>query len=356
MMASDQPDIVVIGAGQAGLAVGYYLKRHGLSFVVLEAGSGIGHTWRSRWDSLRLFTPASFALPGLRLPLHARTYPSKEQIADYLESYAERFEIPVRLGAHVDQLTRDGDRYLVHVGDQGLAVAHVIVATGPYMTPYIPPFAAALRPDIVQLHSAGYRNPKQLQDGTVLVVGAGNSGAEIALETSAAHDTVLAGRDTGRLPITLGPLGYRLLRRLPANRPPGSRMAKRLAHRGAPLVRVHPRHLQRAGVRRVDRVTGTVDGWPQLADGTVLPTANVLWCTGFLPDYHWIKLPTFAGNGWPRHDRGIVHGEPGLYMVGLPFQSSLASHLIGGVGADAAHVVDALAQQRHGNTEPASHP
>jgi putative flavoprotein involved in K+ transport len=356
MMASDQPDIVVIGAGQAGLAVGYYLKRCGLPFVVLEAASRIGHTWRSRWDSLRLFTPATFALPGLRLPLPARTHPSKDQMADYLESYAERFEIPVRLSAHVDQLTRDGDRYLVQVGDLRLGVAHVIVATGPYMKPYIPPFATTLRPDIVQLHSAGYRNPRQLQDGTVLVVGAGNSGAEIALETSTAHDTLLAGRDTGRLPITLGPLGYRLLRGLPATRPPGSRMAKRLAHGGAPLVRVHPRDLQRAGVRRVDRVAGTTDGRPQLADGTVLHTANVLWCTGFMPDYHWIKLPTFANNGWPHHNRGIVYGEPGLYMVGLPFQSSLASHLIGGVGADAAHVVDALTRQRHGNAKPASRP
>ena len=340
-------DTVVVGGGQAGLATGYHLKRRGRQFVILDAGPRVGHAWRSRWDSLRLFTPASFdALPGLRFPAPNGHFPSKDEMADYLERYAAHFDLPVRLGVRVDALTGGPDGYVIEAAESRWATSRVVVATGPYSHPYVPPFAPLLDPATVQLHSASYRNPGQLREGNALVVGAGNSGAEIALELATSRETVLAGRDTGRVPIPLGSIGFRMLRHLRVDRWPGSVIARLLSRGGDPLVRVHPRDLRRAGLRRAGHVVGVTDGRPVLADGQsdgeVLAVANVVWCTGFVPDYRWIRLPVTNPDGRPRHDRGVVCEAPGLYFVGLRLQSTVASGLVGGVGVDAEHVVDVL--------------
>ncbi len=356
-MDQGRVETVIVGAGQAGLATGYQLTRRGHDCLILDGGSAVGHSWRSRWDSLRLFTPASFdGLPGMRFPAPRRYFPTKDEMADYLQRYAEHFELPVQLSTKVDTLERDGSRYLVTAGDRHLESANVVVATGPYSTPHIPPFAHALDPAIIQLHSSSYRNPTQLPAGRTLVVGAGNSGAEIALELAAGRETVLAGRDTGHIPIALGGLGYRILRSLPIDRWPGNRIARLLSRGGDPLIRVHPRDLHRAGVRRGPRVTGVNAGRPVLADGMVVDAAAVVWCTGFMPDYRWIHLPVTGPTGAPDHRRGVVADEPGLYFVGLPLQSSPTSQLVGGVGVDAEQVATYLVARAALTPDPGSQP
>lgn len=337
-------DTVVIGGGQAGLATGYYLSRRGRDFIILEARHRLGESWRSRWDSLRLFTPARFShLPGLPCPARDGRFHTKDEIADYLEAYGAHFKLPVRLGCRVSQLTLSNGRYLITAGGRHLIADHCVVATGAFTTPYVPGFARQLDPSITQVHSAGYRNPGQLRDGDVLVVGAANSGAEIALELAADRVTWLAGRDTGHVPFTLGNLAYRLMSRLSVDSWPGRRIAASRTRQGQPLIRVRPGALARAGVRRVPRVVAVRDGWPLLEGGGVVEVGNVVWCSGFVPDYRWIKLPVFGPDGRPVHHRGVIRAEPGLHFVGLPFQSALTSDLVGGVGADAKYIVDRIA-------------
>jgi hypothetical protein len=188
-------ETVIIGGGQAGLAVGYNLARREQSLVILEANERIGDSWRNRWDSLRVFTPARYdGLPGWPFPAPGWSYPTKDEVANYLESYATRFRLPVRTGIHIDGLARADGGYVIRSGPTRYEAHNVVVATGAYQTPRIPEFASDLSPDVAQLHSSQYRNPSQLREGGVLVVGAGNSGAEIALEASARHPTWLSGR------------------------------------------------------------------------------------------------------------------------------------------------------------------
>ena len=195
---------VIIGAGQAGLSVGYYLARQGLPFVILEANARVGDTWRQRWDSLRLFTPARFdGLAGMPFPAAGNAFPTKDEMAAYLESYAAHFHLPVRTGLRVQRVSRNGDRYLIEAGPLRLEADHVVVAMATYQQPRVPAFARELSPDIVQLHSSEYRNPGQLRPGAVLIVGAGNSGAEIARELAATHRTWLSGRDVGHVPFRI---------------------------------------------------------------------------------------------------------------------------------------------------------
>jgi putative flavoprotein involved in K+ transport len=352
-------DTVVIGAGQAGLAVGYHLTRQNRDVVILDAGQRVGDAWRNRWDSLRLFTPASFNhLPGLPFPAPRSYFPTKDEMANYLEAYAARFQLPVQLEVEVEDLGRDGDHYAVTASERALEARQVVVATGVATIPRVPAFAGQLDPAIVQLHTADYRNPGQLGEGAVLVVGAGNSGAEIALELARTHPTWLAGRDTGRIPITLGgPVFWLMNRLLTADTSLGRRFAAQASGKGSPLVRVRPRDLTDAGIRRVPRVTGIARGRPKLEDGRVLEVDNVVWCTGFARDNRWIRLPVFGPGGEPLHRRGVVDTEPGLYFVGLPYQHSLASSLVGGVGPDAQYVAQqvttrAVAATPHSQATP----
>jgi putative flavoprotein involved in K+ transport len=336
-------ETVVVGGGQAGLAVGHFLAQRSREFLILESNRRIGDSWRNRWDSLRLFTPASFdGLPGMRFPAHRSYFPTKDEMAAYLESYAARFHLPVHLGMPVESLVRTDGRFLVAAGGGHFAADRVFVATGPYAAPRVPAYADQLDPGIVQLHSVDYRNPGQLQDGPALVVGAGNSGAEIALELAPRHETLLAGRDTGHIPVALGGIAYRMLGLFTVDTWPGRKLAAWMSGRGHPLIRVRPGDLVEAGVQRVPRLAGVDGGRPVLDDRRVVEVRNVVWCTGFVRDYRWIKLPVFGADGDPMHHRGVVQTQPGLYFVGLPFQSSITSHLIGGVGADARYLVRRL--------------
>lgn len=347
-------DVVVIGGGQAGLSVGYQLIRRDLSFVILDASNKVGDAWRNRWDSLRLFTPARYSeLAGMPFPAPPHSYPTKDEVADYLEAYAARFDLPVRTGIQVDKLSKQGDRFLISAGNLRFEADNVVVATGGYQGPAVPAFAPELDPNIVQLHSSEYRRPSQLQEGNVLVVGAANSGAEIALEVSRSHQTYLSGRHPGSEPTRAGSLTDRLAtpfiwfflsRVLTVNTSFGRKMALELRSHGLPLARVKPADLLAAGVERVfARTVGVQGGLPLLDDGRVLNVANVIWCTGFKPDFGWIDLAVVGDDGEPVHQRGVVATEPGLYFVGLFFQSAATSSLIGGVARDAAYIADQIA-------------
>jgi putative flavoprotein involved in K+ transport len=344
---------IVIGGGQAGLAVGYHLAKRSLPFVILDASKRIGDAWRNRWDSLRLFTPARYAgLPGLAFPGTGDSYPTKQQMADYLQSYSDRFGLPVRNGIKVGKLSRRGERFVVEAGEQCFEADQVVVAMANYQAPQVPSFARDLDRGIVQLHSHEYKNPAQLQPGGVLIVGSGNSGADIAMEVARTHRTWLAGRESGVIPFVIDRAFWRLVMSrvfrfighhvLTLSTPIG-RKARKTMPKTAPLIRVKPQDLLRAGVERVPRVAGIRDGKPFLTDGRVLDDLrNIIWCTGYHPGFAWIDLPVFAENGEPQHDRGIVSRVPGLYFVGLHFLYSMTSATVIGVGRDAERIAKAI--------------
>jgi putative flavoprotein involved in K+ transport len=363
-MGSERLETVIIGAGQAGLATGYHLAKRDLPFVILDANERIGDSWRKRWDSLRLFTPARYSgLPGWPFPAPSASYPTKDDVADYLEAYAARFDLPVLAGVEVDGLFREENCYVLVSGDRRFEANNVVVASGAYQTPRVPTFASELDPGIVQLHSVEYRNPAQLREGGVLVVGAGNSGAEISFEVSRTHPTWLSGRDTGHIPIRTGSMLDRLLtppfwfvasRVLTMRTPIGRKVRLTLLTMAAPLERVRPRELAAAGIERVPRTVGVRDGSPALEDGCVMDVSNVIWCTGFREEFPWIDLPIFDENERPLHERGVVVGEPGLYFVGLFFLHAFTSSLIGGVGRDAQYIAKHIAL-REPNDLPTAH-
>jgi len=354
--APERFETVIVGGGQAGLAVGYHLARRGRRFVILDAGRRVGDAWRQRWDSLRLFTPARYdGLPGMPFPAPAWSFPTKDQVADFLEAYATRFDLPVRTGVRVDRLSREGDRYVLAAGDRRFQADHVVVASGAYQRPRIPAFAAELDPGILQLDPYRYREPSQLPAGGVLVVGAGNSGAEIAFEVARTHPTWLSGPDTGHIPVRTGSRWDRLLtppfwwfasRVLTVQTPIGRKVRPRALTATAPLERVRPKELAAAGVERVPRTVGVRDGFPLLEDGRVMDVATVLWCTGFRPDFGWVDLPVFDQDGAPAHHRGVVGSQPGLYFLGLWFLSAFTSSLLGGVGSDAEHIAEQIASRQ----------
>ncbi|MFI5282125.1 MAG: flavin-containing monooxygenase [Candidatus Dormibacterales bacterium] len=346
----EKVDAVVIGAGQAGLSSAYELARRGVSLVVLEAGGQVGNQWRSRWDSLRLFTPARFdGLPGSKFPAPADSFPDKNQLADYLEAYGREHHLPIRTGVRALSLERSGDGYRLETSAGAVAARHVVVATG-YQGPKIPTLAADIKPEIRQLHASGYKNASQLS-GDVLVVGAGTSGVEIAIEAAGAgHKTVLAGRGTGAIP----PIFYAFEGKFfwfYANKiasvgtPMGRRMKPLVLHHGAPLIRVTMREALAAGVERAPRVTAVDAGLPVCDGGRRLQPETIVWCTGFARDYSWIRFPVVGADGYPTHVAGVADGEKGLYFMGLPFQTRLASGLIGGQGPDATFVAETIAKR-----------
>lgn len=346
MQGTERIETVVVGGGQAGLAVGYNLARAGRRFVILEAHARVGDSWRTRWDSLRAFTPAIISgLDGMPFPGPRWAFPTKDGLADYFEAYAARFELPIRTAVTVTRLSRDGDRFVVETSRGRFEADNVVVASGHEHTPKVPAFARELDPKILQLHSKEYRRPSQLRPGRALVVGAGNSGAEIAREISREHPTTLSGR-FHRAPV--GPSRHPLLTLailpivmwvMTIDTPIGRKIKPKLVRGGAPVERVRKSELVAAGVDLAPRTVGAQDGSPMLEDGRMLEVTNVIWCTGFRTDLAaWIDLPIFAEDGEPIERRGIVPSMPGLYFVGRFFQYRFISSLLGGITFDAAYI------------------
>jgi putative flavoprotein involved in K+ transport len=349
-------ETLVIGAGQAGLATGYQLSRRDLPHKIVDANKRVGDAWRNRWDSLRLFTPNRFnRLPGMPFPGYHWGFPSKNEMADYLESYARKFDLHVETGVRVERLTREGSRFVATSGDRRFEADNVVVAMSSWQRPRVPDYASELDPQIVQLHVAEYKNPGQLQEGDVLVVGAGNSGAEVAIEVSRTHKVLLSGAGTGAVPFRPESVAARVLmpfigrvifhRVLTTGTPIGRKVRPKWISTGEPLIRVKPKDLVAAGVERVPRVTGVQSGLPRLQDDRSVDVANVVWCTGFHPGFSWIDLPVL-GPQEPLHHRGIVESEPGLYFIGLKFLHSVSSEQIQGVGRDADRIAEKIAAQR----------
>jgi putative flavoprotein involved in K+ transport len=352
-------DVLVVGGSQAGLAIAWHLARQGLRYAVLEAGPEIGHAWRSRWDSLTLFTPAQYdALPGTPFPAPADTYPTKDPVAGYLQAYASALEVPVRLNARVTSLSRTEEGFEARTADQVFRAGQVVVTTGPFQTPFVPPAAQGLDESVTQLHSAGYRNPQALPDGPVLVVGGGNSGFQIAEELAAAGRRVdlsiatklpvlpqrLAGKDLFWWLTHLG------LMRVTT----GSRLGRRMSSREF-VIGSSRRRLQAKGVRFRPRLTGTGARTAHFADGSTLDTGVVIWATGYRPDHSWIQIPGVARDGQIAHQRGVT-GVPGLYFLGLSWQHTRGSALLGFVGDDAAYLAGCIAARRRASDAASPRP
>jgi len=346
MSSSERIETVVIGGGQAGLVTGYNLKKAGRRFVILEAHARVGDSWRMRWDSLRAFSPNLISgLDGMPMPGPRWAFPTKDDLADYVEAYATGFELPVRTGVTVTRVSRDDQRFIVETSGGRIEADNVVIASGHEHTPRIPSFASDLDPTVLQLHSKDYRRASQLRPGPTLVVGAGNSGAEIALDISRTHQTFLSGRyrrapvGPSRHPLMLLALMPVVFHLLTIDTPIGRKIGPKLIKGSAPVERVRRKQLLAAGVEMVPRTIGVRDGAPVLEGGRALAVRNVIWCTGYRTDLAWIDLPIIAEDGEPRQRRGIVPSTPGLYFVGRFFQYSFVSSLLGGVSRDAAYVV-----------------
>jgi putative flavoprotein involved in K+ transport len=352
-------DVLVVGGSQAGLAMAWHLARQGLRYAVLEAGPEIGHAWRSRWDSLTLFTPAQYdALPGMPFPAPADTYPTKDPVAGYLQAYASTLEVPVRLNARVTSLSRTEEGFEARTADQVFRAGQVVVTTGPFQTPFVPPAAQGLDESVTQLHSAGYRNQQALPEGPVLVVGGGNSGFQIAEEIAAAGRRVdlsiatklpvlpqrLAGKDLFWWLTHLG------LMRVTTE----SRLGRRMSSREF-VIGSSRRRLQAKGVRFRPRLTGTGARTAHFADGSTLDTGVVIWATGYRPDHSWIQIPGVARDGQIAHQRGVT-GVPGLYFLGLSWQHTRGSALLGFVGDDAAYLAGCVAARRRASDAASPRP
>jgi putative flavoprotein involved in K+ transport len=298
-------------------------------------------------------------------PAPAWSFPGKDEVADYFESYAEHFDLPVRLGQRVDRLEADGDRFLATLGDRTIGADNVVVATGTFgRTPLVPEYADRLDPLIMQLHSSEYRRPGQLRDGPVLVVGASHSGADVAYEVAETHPTTLCGRDPGQIPVRLGTPLFRLVfpivvfvftHVLSRRTPMGRKEMNEFRFHGGPALRVKRADLLARGVERIqERVVGVENGRPLLADGRVADVTNVVWCTGFRQAFDWVDLPVFDEHGWPDELRGVVERVPGLFFCGLAFQSAASSMLIRGACRDAAYVAKRIEQRPRSGRRPAA--
>ncbi|MDJ1018370.1 MAG: NAD(P)-binding domain-containing protein [Paracoccaceae bacterium] len=364
----ERHNTVIIGAGQAGLSVSYHLKSRGVGHIVLDSANRIGDTWRNRWDSLRLFTPAKFdGLDGFPFPAGKDEFPTKDQMADYLEGYAARFELPVRLNSPVRKLRRCEAGFEVLTEKGAILAKHVVVAAASYQKPRIPPIASSLDSAISQIHSRDYKAPKQIPEGRVLLVGAGNSGAEIAMDLAKTHDVVLAGRDVGHVPFDIsGFMGRKMLVRLvirgmfhhvlTMRTPMGRKFRSKMHDRGMPLIRTRPGQFERAGVRRVGRIL-SFDGDTAVSDsGDRTRFDSVIWCTGYHSGFDWIDLPVLDERGAPRHRFGKASDVDGLYFAGIHFQYAVSSTMVAGVGRDARRVADWVAARPALSSSPTLNP
>jgi putative flavoprotein involved in K+ transport len=351
-------DVVVVGAGQAGLALGSFLTRRGRQFAILDRADSIAAAWRGRWDSLTLFTPRRYsALPGLPFPGDPDGYPTRDEVIAYLARYAETFELPIELNSEVKSLgPGDDGRFRLDVDGRTITADQIVVATGPFQAPAVPKVAEQLADDVFQTHAVGYRRPDDVPAGTVLVVGGGNTGFQIAKELSATHKVVLSigSRQTPLPQRLLGrDLFWWLTKARILDKTVESRLGRKLSTRET-LIGSSPRELaRRYGVELKPRVVDADGRTVSFQDGSRLDVDAVIWATGYRPDYSWIKLPVFDERGRPRHRRGVTE-VPGLSFLGLTWQHTRGSALIGWVKDDAEYIAGQIAADRGANARPSA--
>jgi putative flavoprotein involved in K+ transport len=346
-------DVLVVGAGQAGLAMGYYLREQGRRFAILERGASIAPAWRERWDSLTLFTPRRYsALPGLPFPGDPDGYPTRDEVIAYLERYAETFELPIELDSEVRRLSREGGRFVLDAAGRTVTAGQVVVATGPFQTPFVPELARDLDPGVWQAHSTGYRRPGDVPAGAVLVVGGGNTGFQIAKELSATHEVSLSvGSKQKPLPQRIAgrDLFWWLTKTRLLSTTVESRLGSKLQHRDT-LIGSSPRELSRRyGVELKPRALAAAGRTVRFEDESELEVDAVIWATGYRLDLSWIGLPILDSNGRLRHRRGVTE-VPGLFFLGLTWQWTRGSALIGWVKDDAEFLTEQLADSNGAKT------
>ena len=340
-------DVLVVGAGQAGLALGWHLRRLGVDFALVDGAARIGDSWRARWDSLRLFTPAEFdALPGGPFPAPAGTYPGKEQVATYLEDYARAFDLPVHLGTPVSRLSRDERGFTAETPMGDVRARRVVVATGPFQVPVVPRWSTGLGPAVAQRHSAAYRRPADVPDGSVLVVGAGNSGIQIAEELARAGRQVAVAIGSRPVMVPQRPLGRDLFwwfgRARLLQRPADSRIGRRLRRSPETVIGTSWRALRALGITPRPRALEADQSTVTFTDGSTQDVDAVVWATGYRPDHAWLDVPGAVRDGQVVHERGLSP-VPGLSFLGLPWQYTRGSALLGYVGEDASWLAGRLA-------------
>jgi len=341
-------EVAVVGAGQAGLAVGYFLARQGRRFVIVERAAEIAPAWRERWDSLTLFTPRRYsALPGLPFPGDPDGYPTRDEVIAYLERYAETFQLPVELNSELKRLELGDDgSFRLELEGATITADQVVVATGPFQTPYVPKVAEKLSADVFQIHAVGYRRPHAVPPGAVLVVGGGNTGFQIAKELSATHKVVLAiGARQKPLPQRLAgrDLFWWLTKARILDKTVESRLGRKLSTRDT-LIGSSPRDLKKRHAVELNPRVVDVDGRQvRFEDGSELGIDAVIWATGYRSDYSWIKLPIFDENGRLHHRRGVTD-VPGVCFLGLTWQYTRGSALIGFIRDDAEFIANKIAE------------
>ena len=342
-------EVVVVGGGQAGLAIGYHLVKQAPNFTILEAASEPAAAWRERWDSLKLFTSARYdSLPGMPFPGDPDRYPTKDEVADYLTDYARRFELPLELGSRVRAVRASDDGYLVELDDRSIEADQLVIATGPFQTPFVPPIAEGFGPEVTQLHSTVYRSPRDIREGRVLVVGGGNTGYQIAEELSASQETHIS-IGTAQKPLPQRILGRDLFWYLDKTglirKTNDMRIGRRLQKNEDTLIGYRPRTLERLGVVFHPRSLGASGSTVRFSDDSKLEVNTVIWATGFRLDHSWVDLPVFDDAGHLTQKRGITQ-SPGLYFIGLPWQSTRGSSLLGFVKEDAEYLAQQIAARR----------
>jgi putative flavoprotein involved in K+ transport len=348
-------EVIVVGGGQAGLALGYHLVNRGKDFTILEAASEPAAAWRERWDSLKLFTSARYdGLPGMDFPGDPERYPTRDEVADYLTDYARRFDLPVELNSRVEAVRRQGDRFVVELEDRDYEAQQVVIATGPFQTPLVPQLAQDLGDGVVQMHSTAYRSPEVVPDGRVLVVGGGNTGFQIAQELSASREVHLS-IGSRQMPLPQRVLGRDLFWFLEKTglirKTVDSRMGRRMSERET-LIGSTPRRMRRRyGVELHGRAVSADGTTVRFDDGGQVDVTGVVWATGFRVDHSWIDLPVFDAGGRLIHRRGVTQ-TPGLYFIGMYWQHTRGSALLGWVKDDAEYLAERIEASRADSFTP----
>ena len=343
-------DFIVVGAAQAGLAMAYYLKQQGHNFLVVDKETEIGASWMNRWDSLTLFTPSEFNnMPGMEFPAEKGHYPSKTEVAGYFKEYVQKFDIPVQLETYIQKITRVNDHFLLKSPQGDLKARNVVIATGPFHIPYTPAFSKKISSEVFQIHSNYYKNPDQLQSGPAMVVGAGDSGFQILDEISENNrKTYFSGTtDVKVLPqeIMGKTLWWWFTKSGFLSFSRDTWLGKKISNSRQPVIGTDVKGiLARKNVIAVGKTKDAEIERILTEKQELRDIKNIVWATGYRPNFEWIEGLELAKNGYPEHYRGVSNME-GLYFIGLPWLHTRGSATLGGIKKDAAYLAGKIAER-----------